>query len=471
MVDQMKKVVTRFAPSPTGFLHIGGARTALFNWLFARHYGGDFLIRIEDTDRKRSTQEAVKAIFDGLEWLGLMSDSETVFQYERRERHSKIAYQLLEQGKAYKCYASKEELSEMREKAKLAGLPMGYDGRWRNSSSQNAPDGVDPVIRFKAPKEGQIMIKDHVQGNVIFQNKELDDMILLRADGTPTYMLSVVVDDYDMGVTHIIRGDDHLTNAARQAQLINAIGWEIPEYVHIPLIHGTDGAKLSKRHGALGVDAYRDMGYLPDALKNYLLRLGWSHGDEEIISEAQAIEWFDLAGIGKSPSQLDFAKLENLNGIYMRETATDQIIFDGLLPFLEQKISRVLNEKENKKLLTAVRELKNRAKNFNDLAESAKFLFISRPLEIAPKALKALGQDGKNTLSKIYKDLEALNEWNTENLQLIIENFIKHEEIGFGKVAQPMRSALTGNNVSPGISDVLEWLGKTESLSRINDQI
>ena len=471
MVDQMKKVVTRFAPSPTGFLHIGGARTALFNWLFARHYGGKFLIRIEDTDRKRSTQEAVKAIFDGLEWLGLMSDSETVFQYERRERHSKIAYQLLEQGKAYKCYASKEELSEMREKAKLAGLPMGYDGRWRNSSSQNAPDGVDPVIRFKAPKEGQIIIKDHVQGNVIFQNKELDDMILLRADGTPTYMLSVVVDDYDMGVTHIIRGDDHLTNAARQAQLINAIGWEIPEYVHIPLIHGTDGAKLSKRHGALGVDAYRDMGYLPDALKNYLLRLGWSHGDEEIISEAQAIEWFDLAGIGKSPSQLDFAKLENLNGIYMRETATDQIIFDGLLPFLEQKISRVLNEKENKKLLTAIRELKNRAKNFNDLAESAKFLFISRPLEIAPKALKALGQDGKNTLSKIYKDLEALNEWDTENLQLIIENFIEHEEIGFGKVAQPMRSALTGNNVSPGISDVLEWLGKTESLSRINDQI
>jgi glutamyl-tRNA synthetase len=335
----------------------------------------------------------------------------------------------------------------------------------------NVPKNVNPVIRFKAPQDGKITIKDHVQGNVIFQNKELDDMILLRADGTPTYMLSVVVDDYDMGITHIIRGDDHLTNAARQAQLINALGWDLPEYVHIPLIHGTDGAKLSKRHGALGADAYRDMGYLPDALKNYLLRLGWSHGDEEIISEAQAIEWFDLAGIGKSPSQLDFAKLENLNGIYMRETATDQIIFDGLIPFLEQKLSRVLDEAEKVKLITATRELKKRAKNLHDLAESAKFLFISRPLEISPKALKSLNEDGKNTLSKIYKDLEILNEWNEENLQSVIETFIEREEIGFGKVAQPMRSALTGNNVSPGISEVLEWLGKTESLGRINDQI
>ena len=471
MVDQMKKVVTRFAPSPTGFLHIGGARTALFNWLFARHHGGQFLIRIEDTDRKRSNQEAVDAIFDGLEWLGLMSDSEIVFQYERRERHSKIAYQLLEQGKAYKCYASKEELTKMREMAKSNGLVLGYDGRWRDANYLNVPKNVNPVIRFKAPQDGQITIKDHVQGNVIFQNKELDDMILLRADGTPTYMLSVVVDDYDMGITHIIRGDDHLTNAARQAQLINALGWDLPEYVHIPLIHGTDGAKLSKRHGALGADAYRDMGYLPDALKNYLLRLGWSHGDEEIISEAQAIEWFDLAGIGKSPSQLDFAKLENLNGIYMRETATDQIIFDGLIPFLEQKLSRVLDEAEKVKLITATRELKKRAKNLHDLAESAKFLFISRPLEISPKALKSLNEDGKNTLSKIYKDLKILNEWNEENLQSVIETFIEREEIGFGKVAQPMRSALTGNNVSPGISEVLEWLGKTESLGRINDQI
>ncbi|MDG1003870.1 MAG: glutamate--tRNA ligase [Emcibacteraceae bacterium] len=467
----MKKVVTRFAPSPTGFLHIGGARTALFNWLFARHHGGEFLIRIEDTDRKRSNQEAVDAIFDGLEWLGLMSDSEIVFQYERRERHSKIAYQLLEQGKAYKCYASKEELTEMREKAKSNRLALGYDGRWRDANSLNVPKNVNPVIRFKAPQDGQITIKDHVQGNVIFQNKELDDMILLRADGTPTYMLSVVVDDYDMGITHIIRGDDHLTNAARQAQLINALGWDLPEYVHIPLIHGMDGAKLSKRHGALGADAYRDMGYLPDALKNYLLRLGWSHGDEEVISEAQAIEWFDLAGIGKSPSQLDFAKLENLNGIYMRETATDQIIFDGLIPFLEQKLSRVLNEAEKVKLITVTRELKKRAKNLRDLAESAKFLFISRPLEIVPKALKSLNEDGKNTLSKIYKDLKIINEWNEENLQSVIETFIEREEIGFAKVAQPMRSALTGNNVSPGISEVLEWLGKTESLGRINDQI
>lgn len=470
MVSQMKKVVTRFAPSPTGFLHIGGARTALFNWLFTRHHGGEFLIRVEDTDRKRSTSEAVDAIFDGLGWLGLEGDRETVFQYEGRERHAEVAYQLLEQDKAYKCYASKEELAEMRETAKAEGRPLGYDGRWRDHDPADAPEGVDPVIRFKAPQTGEIVIKDHVQGDVTVQNKELDDMILLRADGTPTYMLSVVVDDYDMGVTHIIRGDDHLTNAARQAQLINAIGWDLPEYAHIPLIHGPDGAKLSKRHGALGVDAYRDMGYLPDALKNYLLRLGWAHGDDEVISEAQAIEWFDLDGVGKSPSRFDFTKLENLNGIYMRETASDQTLRDGCLPFLEEKIGRTLDEDEKQQLLSALGELKNRAKNLIDLAESAKFLYASRPFEIIPKAMKSLNDDGKATLSKIHQDLEYVNDWSRENLQSAIENFVEREEIGFGKVAQPLRAALTGSNVSPGISEVLEWLGKSESLARIKDQ-
>jgi glutamyl-tRNA synthetase len=470
MVSQMKKVVTRFAPSPTGFLHIGGARTALFNWLFTRHHGGEFLIRVEDTDRKRSTPEAVEAIFDGLGWLGLEGDRETVFQYEGRARHAEIAHSLLEQGKAYKCYASKEELADMREAAKAEGRTLGYDGRWRDRDPADAPEGVDPVIRFKAPQTGEIVIKDHVQGDVTVQNKELDDMILLRADGTPTYMLSVVVDDYDMGVTHIIRGDDHLTNAARQAQLINAIGWDLPEYAHIPLIHGPDGAKLSKRHGALGVDAYRDMGYLPDALKNYLLRLGWAHGDDEIISEAQAIEWFDLDGVGKSPSRFDFTKLENLNGIYMRETASDQTLSEGCLPFLEQKIGRPLGDDEKEQLLSALAELKNRAKNLIDLAENATFLFAKRPLEIIPKAMKSLDDEGKTTLSKIHHDLEGVNEWSRENLQSAIENFVEREEIGFGKVAQPLRAALTGSNVSPGIAEVLEWLGRSESLARIQDQ-
>lgn len=466
----MKKVVTRFAPSPTGFLHIGGARTALFNWLFTRHHGGEFRIRVEDTDRARSTQDAVDAIFEGLNWLGLEADNDIVFQYEGRARHAEVAHQLLADGKAYRCYASKEELTKMRETAKAEGRPLGYDGRWRDRDPSEAPDGVDPVIRFKAPRDGEIVINDHVQGKVTVQNKELDDMILLRADGTPTYMLSVVVDDYDMGVTHIIRGDDHLTNAARQAQLINAIGWELPEYAHIPLIHGPDGAKLSKRHGALGVDAYRDMGYLPEAVKNYLLRLGWAHGDDEIISEEQAIKWFDLDGIGKSPSRFDFAKLENLNGIYMREFADNETLAEGCLPFLQNKINRVLTEDEKMKLVVAMGELKNRAKNLIDLAENAVFLFAQRPLEIVPKAMKALNENSKTILSKIHEDLKNVADWNRDTLQSVIESFVENEEIGFGKVAQPLRAALTGSNISPGISEVLEWLGKEESLTRIKDQ-
>ncbi|MDG1022062.1 MAG: glutamate--tRNA ligase [Emcibacteraceae bacterium] len=471
MSVKMKKVVTRFAPSPTGFLHIGGARTALFNWLFTRHHGGEFRIRVEDTDRKRSTPEAVEAIFDGLNWLGLNADNDVVFQYENRERHAEVAHQLLKEGKAYKCYCSKEELAEMREKAKAEGRSLGYDGRWRERNPSEAPEGIDPVIRFKAPKDGEIVIKDHVQGDVTTQNEQLDDMILLRADGTPTYMLSVVVDDYDMGVTHVIRGDDHLTNAARQAQLINAIGWPLPEYAHIPLIHGADGAKLSKRHGALGVDAYRDMGYLPDALKNYLLRLGWAHGDEEVISETQAIEWFDLDGVGRSPSRFDFTKLENLNGIYMRETASDDTLAIGCLPFLEVKLDKSLSEQEIGVLKNAIGELKNREKNLIDLADSAKFLFAKRPLDVIPKAAKALNDDSKVILKKIHDDLNTLESWNRDALQTAIEEFVEREEVGFGKVAQPLRAALTGSNVSPGISEVLDWLGKDESLFRIKDQI
>ncbi len=471
MVTEMKKVVTRFAPSPTGFLHIGGARTALFNWLFSRHHGGDFRLRVEDTDRKRSTDEAVDAIFDGLNWLGLKADGEIIYQYANRARHSEIAHKLLEEDKAYHCYCSKEELVQMREKAKAEGRPIGYDGRWRDRDPADAPKGIEPVIRFKAPNDGETVIKDLVQGDVIVQNEHLDDMILLRADGTPTYMLSVVVDDNDMGVTHIIRGDDHLTNAARQAQLILAVGWELPIYAHIPLIHGADGAKLSKRHGALGVDAYRDMGYLPDALKNYLLRLGWSHGDEEVISLSQAIEWFDLDGVGKSPSRFDFTKLEHLNGIYMRETADDQTLCDGCLPFLQDKLERKISDSEKTILLSALGELKSRAKNLIDLADSAIFLFAQRPLNLAPKAMKALNGDAKVVLKKIIAKLDNVSDWNKDILQKTVENFVQNEEIGFGKVAQPLRASLTGSNVSPGISEVLEWLGKEESLERIRDQI
>lgn len=471
MVIQMKKVVTRFAPSPTGFLHIGGARTALFNWLFARHHGGEFHIRIEDTDRKRSTDEAVDAIFDGLSWLGLDADGDIIHQYARRDRHVEIAHQLLAQGKAYHCYCSKDELTQMRDTAKAEGRPMGYDGRWRDRATSDAPSGIDPVIRFKAPKEGETLIKDLVQGDVTVQNEHLDDMILLRADGTPTYMLSVVVDDYDMGVTHVIRGDDHLTNAARQAQLILSLGWELPIYGHIPLIHGQDGAKLSKRHGALGVDAYRDMGYLPDALKNYLLRLGWAHGDDEIISQSQAIQWFDLDGVGKSPSRFDFVKLENLNGIYMRETASDISLRDGCLVFLEKKLDRILSEAEKETLLSAMSGLKSRAKNLIDLADNAAFLFAARPLTIIPKAQKALNDDAKIILNKMHVLLNEISDWRHEVINEYIAKFVESEEIGFGKVAQPLRAALTGSNVSPGIAEVLEWLGKEESIARIKEQI
>lgn len=470
MVIQMRKVVTRFAPSPTGFLHIGGARTALFNWLFARHHGGEFRIRVEDTDRKRSTEEAVDAIFDGLNWLGLEADNEVIFQYANRERHAEIANQLLAKGKAYRCYCSKEELAQMRETAKKQGRPMTYDGRWRDRSPSDTPKGIDPVIRFKAPKEGETLIKDLVQGDVTTLNEHLDDMILLRADGSPTYMLSVVVDDHDMGVTHVIRGDDHLTNAARQAQLILAIGWELPIYAHIPLIHGPDGAKLSKRHGALGVDAYRDMGYLPDALKNYLLRLGWGHGDDEVISEIQAVEWFDLDGVGKSPSRFDFAKLENLNGIYMREFANDITLKDATLPFLEKSLDRSLSDAEKEVFLKAISGLKSRAKNLIDLAQSAEFLFAARPLDIIPKAMKALNDDGRIILGKMLPHLGEIKTWEHETINQVISNFVENQEIGFGKVAQPLRAALTGSNVSPGVAEVIEWLGKEESLSRINEQ-
>ncbi|WP_417429350.1 glutamate--tRNA ligase [Kiloniella sp.] len=471
MSHPTKQVVTRFAPSPTGFLHIGGARTALFNWLFAKHHGGKYLLRIEDTDRKRSTPEAIEAIIDGLNWLGLNHDDEITYQFSRAERHQQVAQQLLSEGKAYHCYCSPEELTEMRETARAEGRPMKYDGRWRDRPASEAPEGVKPVVRLKMPQEGETLIKDLVQGDVTVANSQLDDMVLLRADGTPTYMLSVVVDDYDMGITHIIRGDDHLTNAFRQTQLFKAMGWELPYFAHIPLIHGADGAKLSKRHGALGVEAYRDeMGYLPEALRNYLLRLGWGHGDEEVISTEQAIKWFDIDGVGKSPSRFDFAKLENLNGIYIRN-ADDSYLADIISPLISAKEEIVISADQKAVLVKGMSGLKERAKTIIDLAESAGFYVKSRPLQLNDKAKKLLSVEGKENLSNLLPILQNLPTWEEEPLEATVKGFAEEAELKLGKIAQPLRAALSGSNVSPGIFEVMEILGKDESINRITDQI
>ncbi|MAZ01862.1 MAG: glutamate--tRNA ligase [Sneathiella sp.] len=463
-------VVTRFAPSPTGFLHIGGARTALFNWLYARHNKGKFLLRIEDTDRERSTDAAIDAILDGLNWLGLDWDEDPVFQFSRRERHAEVARELLAAGKAYYCYASREELAEMRETARAEGRPPIYDGRWRDKDPSAAPAGVDPVVRFKSPNHGETVVRDLVQGDVTFANEQLDDMILLRADGTPTYMLSVVVDDHDMGVTDIIRGDDHLTNAARQQQLIEAIGWTVPRYTHIPLIHGPDGAKLSKRHGALGVDAYRDMGYLPEALRNYLLRLGWSHGDDEVISTAQAIDWFNLENIGKSAARFDFAKLENLNGIYIRD-ADNAYLISLIAPILAEMAGQEISSNQLKLIEKAMNGLKERAKSVNSLAESSLFLIAERPLTLDEKAKSLITEEASAVLTRLADRLEALEDWNAEDLEAAVRAAAEAESLKLGKIAQPLRAALTGTTVSPGIFDVLDVLGREQSIGRIRDAV
>ena len=462
-----KQVVTRFAPSPTGFLHIGGARTALFNWLFARHHGGKFLLRVEDTDRTRSTEEAVAAIFDGLEWLGLGGDEPAVFQFERTPRHAEVANQLLAAGHAYKCFATPEELAELREQQRAAKQPMRYDGRWRDRDPGEAPEGAPYVIRIKAPREGETVIEDAVQGRVVVQNAELDDMILLRSDGTPTYMLAVVVDDHDMGVTHVIRGDDHLNNAFRQLAIIKAMGWEEPVYAHIPLIHGSDGAKLSKRHGALGVDAYRDdMGMLPEAVLNYLLRLGWGHGDEEIIPIDRAIELFDIAGVGRSPSRFDIKKLENLNGHYLRE-ADDARLAELVAPRLESRLDTQLNDGQSDILVQAMASLKPRAKTLNEIAEGAEFLFKSCPLDFDEKASALLDEPARALLIKTADALQSVPSWTVEAIEDVIRRVAEDAGLGLGKVAQPLRAALTGRTVSPGIFDVLFLLGKEESLERL----
>lgn len=461
-------VVTRFAPSPTGFLHIGGARTALFNWLFAKHHGGRFLLRIEDTDRKRSSDEAVDAIYEGMKWLGLDWDGDAVSQYEERDKHIAAAEQLLAEGKAYKCYCSPEELTEMREKAKAEGRPMRYDGRWRDKSEADAPEGVAPVIRFKAPQTGETVIDDKVQGQVKVSNDQLDDMILLRADGSPTYMLAVVVDDHNMGVTHVIRGDDHLTNAFRQYQLYVALGWETPVFAHIPLIHGADGAKLSKRHGALGVESYRDDGYLPEALRNYLVRLGWAHGDDEIFSTEQAIEWFDLDGIGKSASRFDYVKLTSLNAHYIKE-ADNAYLIDLITPGLEKLIGAPLDQTGKNRLLMGMNGLKERAKIVPELVENASFYVKPRPLSYNEKAAKLLDEEGLARLGILKDPLENLSDWTEENLEKVTKDVAEKAEVKLGKIAQPLRAALTGSNMSPGIFEVMVVLGKEETLLRLED--
>jgi glutamyl-tRNA synthetase len=468
-------VITRFAPSPTGYLHIGGARTALFNWLYARAKGGKMLLRIEDTDRARSTEGAILAILEGLSWLGLDWEGEPVYQLVRARRHKEVAEELLAAGNAYRCYASTEELAAMRERARTEGRAPGYDGTWRDRDVKEAPPGITPAIRFRAPREGETVIEDRVQGRVVFPNKDLDDLVILRSDGTPTYNLSVVVDDHDMGITHVIRGDDHLTNAARQTQIYRALGWKTPVFAHVPLIHGPDGAKLSKRHGALGVEAYRAMGYLPAALRNYLVRLGWSHGDDEIMSTEDMISWFDLDAIGRSPARFDFAKLENLNGHYLRETPDAEIMtrLKALVPELPNgdELAKTIGKAGWSKLERALPGLKERAKTLVELLESAGFLFAKRPLALDAQAEKLLDVQARKTLAELLPRLETVEPWLPEALDACVRNFAEETGVKLGKVAQPLRAALTGSATSPGIFDVLDVLGREESLGRLRDQV
>lgn len=461
-------VVTRFAPSPTGFLHIGGARTALFNYLYAKHTGGKFMLRIEDTDRERSSQEAVDAISSGLKWLGIDWDGDAISQFERAGRHAEVAAELLASGKAYKCYCTPEELTEMRETAKAAGKPMRYNGLWRDREAAEAPEGVDYVVRIKSEQTGATTINDMVQGDVTVSNTELDDFVILRGDGSPTYMLAVVVDDFDMGVTHVVRGDDHLTNTFRQLQIYTAMGWAKPNYAHMPLLHGSDGKKLSKRHGALGVEAYRDMGFLPEAMCNYLLRLGWGHGDDEIISQEQAIEWFDVADVGKAAARFDTDKLMSVNAHYMRE-ADDQRLFDIVWPMIEVNLAGRLSDAAATRVLAGMTGLKGRAKNTLELAESAELYAVSRPLKMNEKALKILDADGISHLQQISAILNEVSDWNADTLQDAAKQYAETAELKLGKVAQPLRAALSGSNISPSVFEVMEVLGREESLARLED--
>ena len=461
-------VVTRFAPSPTGFLHIGGVRTALFNLLFARHHGGKYLLRIEDTDKKRSIKDAIDAILDGLNWLNLNPDEKPIFQSNNKERHQRVATELLSAGLAYHCYCSQEELLKMRENARALGTSRLYDGKWRDKDPADAPRDVAPVLRFKTPIQGTTEINDLVQGPVNVSNQQLDDMILLRADGTPTYLLSAVVDDHDMGVTHIIRGDDHLTNAFRQTQLFKALKWDTPIFGHIPLIHGPEGGKLSKRHGALGIDHYKKQGYLPDAIVNYLMRLGWSHGNDEIFTLAKAIKWFDISNVGKGPSRIDFNKIDAINSHYIKE-ADDEILVGLIKEAVNEKLNLSDCSYIERRLTDAMPGLKLRAKTLLELIDSSLFYFKKRPLGFDRKALLILDKVAKDRLKKLTSSLEKINPWNPENIQSTLKDFSKNEEINLGEIAQPLRATLTGTTISPSIFEVASILGKEETMARIKD--
>jgi glutamyl-tRNA synthetase len=461
-------VITRFAPSPTGFLHIGGARTALFNWLFARHHQGKFLLRIEDTDRARSTPEATEAIFAGLEWLGLDWDGEAVSQVSRVARHAEVAAQMLARGTAYKCFATKDEIDAFRDQARAEGRPPLFHSPWRDTGPAAHPEGAEYTIRLRAPRDGKVVVEDKVQGRVEWDASTLDDLILLRSDGTPVYMLAVVVDDHDMGVTHVIRGDDHLTNAARQTLIYRAMDWQTPVFAHIPLIHGPDGAKLSKRHGALGVEAYRDMGYLPAAMRNYLARLGWSHGDDEFFTTDQAIEWFGLEQIGKSPARFDFAKLENLNGQHIRATPDAELVAAIECLFAVQH-KPPLCDRRRVMLTKAMPGLKDRAKTLLELIDMAEYILSNRPFVPDEKAAKLLAGDTPEMLARLTVRLQNATEWDAGPIEEIVRSFAEEEGLKLGRIAQPLRAALTGRAVSPGVFDVMATLGREESLARLGD--
>ncbi len=462
--------ITRFAPSPTGYLHIGGARTALFNYLYSKHNNGKFLLRIEDTDKERSTKPAIDAILNGLKWLGLNWDDEEIYQSSRITRHQEVVQQLLDNGDAYYCYASKEELDAMRTKAIAEKRPLKYDGTWRYKSKEDAPKGIQPVVRLKAPMTGETIINDLVQGKVVVKNIEQDDMVLLRSDGTPTYMLAVVVDDHDMEITHIIRGDDHLTNASRQKLIYDAMNWQIPEFAHIPLIHGPDGTKLSKRHGALGVEIYRDMGYLPEAMCNYLLRLGWSHGDDEIINTKQAIEWFNIENVGKSPARFDFNKLNNLNGHYIRE-AENNYLLSLIKPMLESKTGTNLSQLSEQRLAKGMNGLKQRAKTLQELSDNAIFYIVDKIQIFSDKAKESLGNDGISVVKLAIEEIEKITNFEHDNIEMAFRTIAEKQNIKLGNLMAPIRACITGNHNSPSMFEVLEVLGKRESLQRLRSVV
>jgi glutamyl-tRNA synthetase len=456
-------VAVRFAPSPTGYLHIGGARTALFNWLFARHHGGQFLLRIEDTDRMRSTPEAMTAIVDGLDWLGIHWDGEIVHQFARAARHAEVAHQLLASGHAYRCYCTAAELEAMRERARAEKRSVRYDGTWRDRDPATAPPGVAPAIRLRAPQEGATTIDDLVQGEVTVANAELDDLIILRSDGTPTYNLSVVVDDHDMAISHVIRGDEHLNNAFRQTQIYRGLGWTVPEFAHVPLIHDASGAKMSKRRGTVAIDAYRDMGYLPEALRNYLMRLGWSHGDDEIISTEDAVKWFDIRHVGRAPARFDFAKLDSVNAHYLR--ATDDAVLANMVA---DRLGHARSLVERERIAKAMPALKPRAQTLVELADKARFYVAARPIPIADDAAKLLTPEASALLGELSATLAGAD-WQAASLEAGLRDFVAAKGIKLGAIAQPLRAALTGSTASPGIFEVMEVLGRDESLGRITD--